>query len=254
MGATNRLRTKGWQKVEPVECRSCWAHRRTEWYVLNKAGLSQLDRGRKTRDYRPGETLFHQDEVPAGLFCLQSGQVLLRRIDAFGIETAFQLVTQGETLGWRSLFAEQMHVATAVCLSACRVCFVPKEAVESLIDQQPQLAIRFLRTLARDRGPSEALLLRSPQLPVNIRVLHFLITLMDRCATSVPPEGLEYEIPLKRKDIAAMVGTRYETLSRAIKQVEAEGIAHFDRQRVRVPSIRRLFEAARQAMPEETFR
>lgn len=223
-------------------CINCWAHRRTEWCVLDRSGLTLHDRKRQVNEYKPGDLIFEQGQDSDGLFCVESGNILLNHLDAFKNETAFRAVFQGEVFGIRSYFSEQPHNTTAKALSACRVCFIPKTSLEALFDKHPELAREFLRSLGRDRGPWEALLLRSPLQPVHIRLIHFLLILRESCAKKVSPYGLVFDLPLQRKEIAAMLATRKETLSRAIKELERQGLANFKGRRVMVPDLRKLLE------------
>lgn len=230
-------------RSRPSSCAGCWVHGRTEWCELDRAALALHERGREPRQFQSNQTIFAQKEIPSGVHCVESGFVLLRQLDSFGNETAFRLVTQGETIGWRAFFAKQPHAATALALTACRTCFIPEDNILKLLDNSPAFAQTLLKSLARDRGPSEALLLRSPLLPVNIRLIHLLLIVKDRCATSVPPDGLIFDLPLKRKQIAAMIGARNETLSRAIRDLGEKGLAVFDGRQVKVESQRKLLDA-----------
>lgn len=221
-------------------CINCWAHRRTEWCVLDRSGLTLHDRNRRIKEYKPGDFFYEQDQESDGLFCVESGNILLSNLDAFKNETAFRVVFQGEVFGIRSFFSEQPHNTTAKALSACRVCFISRATLDDLFDKHPVLAREFLKSLGRDRGPWEALLLRSPLQPVYIRLIHLLLILRESCAKKVSPYGLVFDLPLQRKQIAAMLATRKETLSRAIKELEKQGLADFKGRRVMVPDLRKL--------------
>lgn len=226
----------------PIACSTCWVRARAEWSVLDRSEVALLNRAHRPRVYMPGETIFHQDDEPQGLYCVESGHILLRQLDAFGNEIAFQLVVPGDTMGWRSFFAEQPHAATARALTACRVCLIPSAPVRQLLERNPALGLRFLRTLARDRGPSEAPLLRSPHLPVRMRLVHLLLVLKDSCAASSTDGELVLELPLSRSDIAAMVGARAETVTRTIRDLQDEGVVRFCGRQVIVPELDRLLD------------
>lgn len=234
------------ERTLPKSCLDCPVYLRTEWCVLDRTGIVQLARRRTALDFQAGKIIFEQGSLSEGIYCIESGHILLRQVDAFGNETAFRLLTGGETVGWHSLFGEQPHAATAQALSACRLCLIPREDFEELIDTHPELTRRFLKTIATDRGPADALLLRSPLLPVHIRLVHLLILLRDRCATTVSPRALALNLPLKRKQIASMIGARTETLSRAIRQLDDMGLAQFEGRHVLIPDFSKLLETVRQ--------
>ena len=227
---------------------ACWARADSEWSVLDDSELEFLNRTRRQSLYRPGESVFRQDDISTGLYCVQSGHMLLKQFDSFDNETVLRVVLPGETVGYRSFFSETPHAATASALTLCRICLIPAATIHRLMEGKVVLALRFLKTLARDRGPTEAPLLRSPHLPVRVRILNLLLILRDGCATDLPDGSLRFQLPIKRQDIAAMVGTRPETISRAIRELGNDGIAIFRRQQVDVPDIDRVLEIAHISM------
>ena len=223
------------------QCSQCWVHARTEWSVLSEAGVKKIDAARRSVQYRPGESIFHQHERSHGVYCLESGHLLLRHFDVFGEQTNFQVVKYGETLGWRSFFAERPHAATAIALTRCDVCFVPGRVINECIAREPALAHAFLKTIALDRGPYEALMLRSPKLPARVRFVYLLLYLRNRCANRTRRGMLVYDLPLQRQDIASMIGIRSETLSRVIHDLEREKLARFKGRQITVPDPEKLF-------------
>ena len=94
--------------------------------------------------------------------------------------------------------------------------------------------------MARDLGAAEERILQSVTLSVRAQFAHLLLVLKDRYATSAKDGTFELELPLARQDLAAMIGIRPETMSRAIKQLEEDGVAYFSGRSVQVPDVKRL--------------
>lgn len=212
---------------------------------VDSSAAKLLEQGRITHVYRTGDRLFAQGQLPTGLYCVQSGDILLWHIDTFGFKTSFRTVGQGELIGYRSLLGDDRHAATAEALSECRVCFYPKHKLEELIYGDAGLTRQFFRMLARDRGPADALLLRGQHLPVRVRLVYLLLTTKDRHAEHTVDGALIYRLPLSRKNIASLIGARPETVTRAIKELNRDGVAMFHNRKVIVPDPARLFEEAR---------
>lgn len=207
-----------------------------------------IERFEKTRGLhvsKRGEEVFCQDHPSTGIYCVRSGQVLLSHVDLFEHETAFRVVGPGELLGYRSFFAGDLHTATAQALTTCHICWHPAEVVHHLINHYPLLGRQFLKALAQDRGAPDGLLLRGQQLPLKIRLIHLLLILKDQYAASNGDGSLKFHLPLLRRDIAALLGTRAESIARAIKELRVAGIARFEGRNVTVPNQDRLFELAR---------
>lgn len=208
-------------------CAECATHLIVEWSEMDNAGLEYLGSSLKKYNYRPGEVIFHQSQAPQGIYCISQGKVLLCQYDNFGNEIGFGVANQGETMGWRSFFAEDCHSATALALTDVRLCLIPKYPFRKLLGDYPRLAQRFLKTLAKDRGPIESLLLRNPRLSARIRLINFLLILCRNNDMLKSDEKLTLALPMNRQQIASLIMVRPETLSRTIAVLRKEGLARF---------------------------
>ncbi len=214
---------------------------------LHGGGFSAQDlelheQARKKRVYKRGEKLFEQDRDSTGLYCVQSGHVLLKSVDRFGNETAFRVAGPGELMGQRSFFAGEPHTATALALGRTYVCFHPRAIINRLLDSSIHLAKCFLRDLARDPGPADSLKLRNMKLPLRIRLLYLLVIIKEFSDTTSNSGALTFGLPLRRVDIAALIGARPESVTRVIKALEDDGIAIFHDHEVTVPHMEQLLE------------
>lgn len=222
------------------KCSLCPVSALTEWTNLNDASNNILQSTRQTSTYQPGSTIFHQNDAPLGVYCLMNGLVILKQMDVHGIETAFRLLFPGQTCGWRSLFGEHPHQASALVLEASTVCFIPLNDIENMLLEDPSLSRRFLKTIARDPGPANAVVLRNPPLAVRTRLTHLLLILSEQCMSKSIDGDLCYHLPIQRKHIASLIGTSVETVSRTIKELEDDSVVFFDRKKVLIPSIEKL--------------
>ena len=215
----------------------------SEWRTLSPSEVELLDRTHRRRIHRRGDTIFRQDNEPEGVYWIETGFILLYRIDVFENETGFGVVGAGEIMGHRSFFAEEVHAATARALTDCRVCLIPPATLHQLLDSNLALGRWFLRAIAGDRGPPNGLLLRGNHLPARMRLIHLLLLFKDRFAKTRSDGGLVYELPLKRREVASMLGVSAETIARTIRQLKDENIAVFDGRQVFVPRLDRLMSA-----------
>lgn len=190
-----------------------------------------------------GENIFEQDSKSDGIYCLQSGNVMLWHMDKVGNEIGFRVAGAGEMCGHRAYFGKDNHTATAVTLTNCVVCCHHQKYLTELMDKYPVLYKLFLQLLARDEGPPDSLLLRNTHLPVKVRLVNLLGILRKLFAKKSPDGSLVFKLPLNRKDISTMIAARPETVARAIKELENSDMAFFSGRKVTVPDIDRLKES-----------
>jgi len=208
----------------------------TTWKGFTPAEVDLIDRTAIRNTYPPGDAVFHQNDKPAGIFCIEDGYVLMSRLDTSGNETTFGIFGPNETMGHRSFFAFDLHVATARAITHCSVYLIPPHTVRRLLESNPDLAWWFLRTVASDRGPLDGLLLRGSKVSVRTRFFHMLLLLRDRFAETDALGQLIYDLPLSRGEIANMLSVTPETVARTVRDLQDENIAIFQgRRKVIVP-------------------
>lgn len=222
------------------DCFTCQTRERTEWCVLKDEDLRRINEAKRGREWLPGEVLYLQGEECAGIYCIESGMIGVRKIDAEGNSVLLGIAYPGDTLGYRSLLMNKEHEVSAEVLKKGTVCFIDRATVTSLLAHNPSLGHRFLQRAVKDLGEAEDKFLESVTLTVRARFAHLLLVLKERYGARAEDGGLSLELPLSRQDLAAMIGVRPETLSRTIRQFEEEGIARFSGRTVRVPKIENL--------------
>ena len=222
-------------------CFTCQTRARTEWCVLSDDELSLVDEAKVYREYLPGEVVFHEGDPCRGVHCIESGLVGIRKTNAGGDEILLRLSYPGDTMGYRSFLAADDHNNSAETLESSVLCFINAPTVRALLEKNPSLGLRFLRHAARDLGAAEENVLQSATLAVRPRFIHLLLVLKDRYGTTSENGELVLDLPLSRQDMAAMIGIRPESMSRAIRSLEEDDLARFSGRRVHVPRVDDLF-------------
>ena len=228
-------------------CFACQTRDRTEWCHLSEGDLAFLNRHKISNEYRPGQVIFYQDNPCLGIHCIEQGTVALRKRGDDGQELVARLFHAGDTLGYLAYFAETGYTGTAVAVSAARVCFIDRTAVRDLLERNPGLGLAFLRRTAENLKDAEDTRLREFAMPLRVRLAHLLLVFKDRFGSVSDDGTIAIDLPLSRQDIAAMLGVRPESLSRAIRQLEEAGCARFARRRVLVPDLDLLFDQLEEA-------
>jgi CRP/FNR family transcriptional regulator len=212
-------------------------HPRTEWAAASPEDREVLDRAKTCNVYDPGQVIFYEGNACLGIHCVESGTVKLRKGGPGGEDVVVGLAEAGNVLGYLAYFADRGYSTTAEAVTPCRVCFVDRAAVRTLIHSNPALGLAFLKRISADAERSEDERVRALSLPLRARAAHLLLVLKDRSATADDEGCLTIDLPLTRRDLAAMLGTRPESLSRLIKVFETEGIARFGAREVVVPDL-----------------
>lgn len=178
---------------------------------------------KSAQHYQKGQTIFQQGTPVLGMHCLNQGKVKLAKMGGDGKEHITRLVQHGSVLGLRALLSGGQYSTSAVALEDCVVCLVPRPDVLRLIQSNRQFSNSLLQLLASKLGDAEEQLLRLAYKPVRERLAEALL-LIRRTFDSAAGPGEPFTIALSREDLAALVGTAKETVSRLLTDYKDAGI------------------------------
>lgn len=199
-----------------------------------------LDRSRRRRDYGPGEIVFAQGDDNDGVYCVSGGTVGIRRLDRSGNSVLLGLAYPGDTIGYRSFLSGGEHKTSAEALGPSVLCHIDRATVAALLAGSPALGLRFLKRSIGEVEHAHEMMFRQATLSNRHKLVHLLLVLVSKHGHRLANGSQSIELPVSRRDLASMVGTRHETISRIISRLETDGIAHFSGRQVTIPSMEAL--------------
>ncbi len=207
--------------MRPEVCADCPVRDQAVCSALDSAELAELAAIGRHRDFARGETIFAADDESIACATLVTGAAKLSRLDSEGTERIVGLVHPAGFLG--QLFAAT-HRHEAIALTASRVCLFPRREFEGLMKAHPALTRSILeRTIAEldaSRGLAELIGRRD----VKARVAGLLLAFARAAAPGPCGEARQFELPLSREEMASLLGTTIETVSRRLTELERAGI------------------------------
>jgi CRP/FNR family transcriptional regulator len=123
-----------------------------------------------------------------------------------------------------------------------RCCFIAREAVERIIEVSPETAQRFLERIATDLRRAEETYMQGACMPVRARLARLLFDMRIHYGTADDQGTIRIDLPLQRKDMASMLGTRPETLARTIRALGEDGVASFSGRKVEIEDLDTLLD------------
>lgn len=225
-----------------ASCFSCQSRERSEWCSLVDDDLKLLNEHKICNVYDSGQVLFYEGNPCLGIYCIEAGSVALRKGDGRGNSTVIGLFGPGQTLGYTAYFSGTAFSATGVTLEPTRVCFIDKAAVRTLLQRNPLLGLRFLKSFAQRLNEAEQERVLALSLPLRSRMAHLLLVLKDRSSTVDDDGNIIIDLPLSRQDMASMLGSRPESISRTIRQFQDQGVAIFHAHDVVIPDLDALID------------
>lgn len=220
-------------------CRFCGAREPTAFCQL--AGLDPgADRSAVSiSQYSDRQIIFREGNPSLAVFCVRAGIVKLSKTSATGEPLIIRLLGPGRLIGYRPLLGGEPFAASAEAVGAVELCAIPAPCFRRLLEASPTLALRLLALMARELRISEEQALILAHESVRARTVRQLLGFLSDTGVSLE-SGAPVVVPLLRRELAQMVGTSPETLSRTLHRLAQDGALRLTRTAIWVQNPRRL--------------
>lgn len=205
---------------------------------LPKEQLERLAMIVVDQNFARGQTIFLEGEEGNGFFVAVSGRVKIFKLSREGKEQILHIFGPHEPFGEVPVFAGQRFPANAEALEDSRVFFFPRAALVDLIGRLPSLALNMLAVLSKRLRQLAALVEDLSLKEVPARLAAYLLYQSDHL------EEPEFALDLPKGQLASLLGTIPETLSRILAKMVKEGLIESNGPRIRIMNRAGLQELA----------
>lgn len=176
----------------------------------------------RQRTYEPGTTIFQEGDKGEALYILAEGLVKLSKVDLGGHEKTLAILQPPEFFGEMALVGESTRSATVITLGEVQAYLLFQDDFRKLIADYPAVSLNLTATLAaRLRGMDDESQILSYK-DAQGRVAYVLLRLYNGGVVEVEEERAL--VRLTHQELANLAGTSRETVTRALKALEAEGV------------------------------
>lgn len=175
------------------------------------------------RTYPPGTTVFQEGDTGEALYILAQGMIKLSKIDLGGHEKTLAILQPPEFFGEMALVGEVSRSATAVTLGEVEAYLLFQDDFNKLITHYPSIGLNVTMTLARRlRGMDDEAQILSYK-DAQGRVAYVLLRLYRNGVIEFSDDDRAL-VRLTHQELANLAGTSRETVTRALKVLEGEGV------------------------------
>lgn len=192
----------------------------------------------REKSYRTGQAIFLDAQEAKALYLLIWGKVKIYKTSGEGREQTIFVFGPGEPFCLTAL-TDEFSPASAMALEDTRIIYFPADKLEEVARIEPSLLFNLMLVLIRRLKESlvliESLSLKEIPQRVAAYVLHVLET----------EGGADtFELGFSQRELAKILGTIPETLSRVFKKMANDGILLVENRTVRVLDCDALRKAA----------
>ena len=189
------------------------------------------------KTFQRGENIFFEGDKGIGFYMVGEGRVKIFKVSFAGKEHILHIFGQGEPFGEVPVFHGQPFPATAEALVKTRTLFFPRDRFVLLVEANPSLALNMLAVLAQRlrRFASQIESLSLKEIPA--RLAGYLLYLSQEQG-----ESDEVELDISKGQLASLLGTIPETLSRIFAKMSDAGLIQVNGRKISLLDRQRLSE------------
>ncbi|MBW7958925.1 MAG: Crp/Fnr family transcriptional regulator [Candidatus Promineofilum sp.] len=189
------------------------------------------------------ESIYHAGDPAIRLYVVAAGIVKIMRHALNGQEILLDILTSGEFFGSLSLTDDDTYSDTAIAQTAACTLSISKSDFRSILARYPTVALAILDITSKRLHEAHETIRQISAHTVEERTAHTLVKLAEKLGE--PHDvGLLIQTPLSREDLAGMVSSTPESVSRIISQFQKADLIDTGRQWIAITNLPRLREVA----------
>ncbi len=194
--------------------------------------------------YKKGELIIREGEVPGGVFFIESGLVKAYDITRYGEENLLIIRKQNEIFPiiW-AVTRNEWHVMYEA-LSPTVVYRLSRDAYIEAINARSELLAPLLDIVLRMYRIQSKRILNLEYRTARERLVSFLLLMAERFGKD-NGEMITIEAPLRQQDVASSINTSRETASRELSYLEKKGLIGSEKMLISlkdIDSLRKIIE------------
>lgn len=178
----------------------------------------------EVKSFEKNQIIFYEGDPGSALYFIKSGQVKISRILENGREIILHILGSGDIFAEVTLFQKNaIYPATAEVIEDAVIGMIRNKNLEKLVLENPQMALELIRAFTdkimtiqervRHLGANDAV----------ERTIQVLLALSQGHGSKTQ-KGIELCVNITRQDLAALVGTTRETISRILSKLNQANV------------------------------
>lgn len=202
------------------------------WSPLNEEQREFLSNHFTIQSYKKNEIIHCEGERPTHLMCLLAGKVKIYKDGVGGRSQIIRMIKPVEYFGYRAFFAREDYVTAAAAFEPSVICLIPMTAIVTLVSQNNELAMFFIKQLSIDLGIADERTVNLTQKHIRGRLAESLLFLKE--SYGLEEDGSTLSIYLSREDLANLSNMTTSNATRTLSQFATERLITIDGRKIKI--------------------
>jgi CRP/FNR family cyclic AMP-dependent transcriptional regulator len=192
------------------------------------------------RRFRKGMIIFLEGDTGEGFHYVKSGKVKVLRTSDDGREHIIKILGAGEIFAEVLMFNNRPYPATAVAVEPSCIGMIRNIDLEQLVLTNNELALQLIKALSQRLIYAQQKIKNLALNDVMSRTVEVLLRLSQEQGDIKDNGVIELALDLSRQDLANLVGTTRETVTRTLSSLKKDKFIDFDGQKIRILDVEYL--------------
>lgn len=189
---------------------------------LEADSIHNLSRELRPMEFPKDTLIVGQDDHGDSLYIIESGRVKVVLYGESGREVILTIFRAGDFFGEMSLLDGEPRSANVIALEPTVALVLSRDDFQRFLETHPHAALRVLEEMSKRLRHADAVIGNLALLDVYGRVARILIDLARKEGES-QDEGIMIRERPTQQDLASMIGTSRETVSRVLSEFQRRG-------------------------------
>lgn len=204
---------------------------------LPETQLKEIHHYTRERQVDKGTVIFLEGEAGEGFHYLKSGKVKIVKMSDDGREHIIKILNPGELFAEVLLFTSLPYPATAIALENSRVGVIANTDLEKLVLNNNLLALELIKALSEKLVYAQGKIKNLALHDVTARTAEVLLALSKEQGKKLANGTIEIDLDMSRQELANLVGTTRETVTRTLTALKKEQVIDYDGGRIRIADV-----------------
>ncbi|MBO0592617.1 response regulator [Cellulophaga sp. E16_2] len=201
--------------------------------------LKDLSEDRELNQYKVKENIFSENSIAQNLYFIQHGEVKTYKHNENGKEYVTGMFAAGDFIGQLCVLGNSgLYTETAVALSDCEVCCIPKKDFTQLLFNNKDVSNKFISMISNNVLHMQNQLMGMAFDSVRKRAATALLELYDKGLIKDDDLGIN----ISREDFAGLIGTATETAIRVLSSFKDQSLIQLGQSRRIILTDKKLLQ------------
>jgi len=206
---------------------------------LNQEELNIINNITRVKKFKKDEIIFFEGEIGNYIYIIKSGKVKMLKMNQNGDEQILNIFKNDDILAEVILFDKENYPATAIALTGVELYSINSKKLSKIFLNHPQITVKVMKVMSSRLRRAQQNIRDFGLKDSKSRLASLLYHLAERHGDKKENE-ISISLFLTQKELANMIGTTRETVSRTLKNIEKENIISTSRKQIVINDLEKL--------------